>query len=332
VQTTPTGAADVAVAADGTLVYVSGGVSAGGVRSSLVWVDRQGQETPFPAPPRSYNYPRLSPDGTRLALSINDQELDVWLWDLGRATLTRTTFEPGYDSYPVWAPVGGQLFFSSERGGERNLFAQAADGTGAITRLTESPNTQYPTSISPDGTRLVFTDLALTAGGDVMQLRLDGTHAVTPLVQTPFTERNGEVSPDGRWLANEAHDSGRVEVYVRPFPAVSRGHWQVSTDGGTRPLWARNSQELFYLAPTGALMRVGMAGGPAWAATAPTKLFEGRYGTAPIFAGRTYDVSPDGRRFLMVKPFGAPDATGAPASLIIVQHWFEELKRLVPTN
>ncbi len=113
-----------------------------------------------------------------------------------------------------------------------------------------------------------------------MQLRLDGTHAVTPLVQTPFTERNGEVSPDGRWLAYEANDSGRFEIYVRPFPDVSSGHWQVSTDGGTRPLWARDGHELFYLAPTGALMRVGVARGSTWVATAPTKLFEGRYGAA----------------------------------------------------
>ena len=177
-------------------------------------------------------------------------------------------------------PIAASSSSAPSGRGERNLFAQAADGTGAITRLTESPNTQYPTSVSPDGTRLVFTDFAVPAGADVMQLRLDGTHAVTPLVQTPFTERNGEVSPDGRWLAYEANDSGRVEIYVRPFPDVTSGHWQVSTDGGTRPLWARNGQELFYLTPTGALMRVDVAGGPTWMATAPTKLFEGRYGAA----------------------------------------------------
>ena len=108
-----------------------------------------------------------------------------------------------------------------------------------------------PTSVSPDGTRLVFTETAPTTGQDVMQLRLDGTHAVTPLVQTPFSERNGEVSPDGRWLAYEANDSGRFDIYVRPFPDVSSGYWQVSTDGGTRPLWARNGQELFYLTRDG---------------------------------------------------------------------------------
>jgi hypothetical protein len=197
-------------------------------------------------------------------------------------------------------------------------------------RLTQSPNAQFPTSLSPDGTRLVFTENA-TAAEDVLQLRLDGTHVVTPLVQTPFSERNGEASPDGRWLAYEANDSGRFDIYVRPFPDVSSGHWQVSTDGGTRPLWARNSQELFYLTPAGALMRVGVGRGPTWVATAPTKLFEGRYG-APANVGRTYDVSPDGQRFLMIKPVGSPDATGAPASLVVVQHWAEELKRLVPTT
>ena len=227
-----------------------------------MWVDRQGRETPLPAPPRSYVYPRLSPDGSRLALHIGDKELDIWLWDLSRPTLTRVTSDPGLDTYPVWTPDGRQLLLSSEREGGRNLFSQAADGIGATTRLTRSPNAQFPTSVSPDGTRLVFTEIApATAAGDVMQLRLDGRHAVTPLVQTPFSERNGEVSPDGRWLAYDANDSDRFEIYVRPFPDVTKGVWPVSTDGGSRPLWARNGQELFYLTPTGAVMRVGVQAG-----------------------------------------------------------------------
>ena len=288
VLTRPGGDAGVAVAADGTLVYVSGDVSAVGLRS-LVWVDRRGQETPIPAPPRNYAFPRLSPDGTRLAIYIPDQEIDIWLWDLARATLTRATFDPGVEVFPVWPPDGRQLLFSSARAGAVNLFAQAADGSGDVTRLTTSPNIQHATSVSPDGTRLVFTETTPMTGQDVMQLRLDGTHAVTPLVRTPFNERNGEVSPDGRWLAYEANDSGRFDIYVRPFPDVSSGYWQVSTDGGTRPLWARNSQELFYLSVTGALMRVGVAHGPTWAATVPTKLFEGRYGAAAGQSGRTYE-------------------------------------------
>ena len=167
--------------------------------------------------------------------------------------------------------------------------------------MTESPNAQFPTSVSPDGTRLVFTEVATTSG-DVLQLRLDGTHAVTPLVQTPFSERNGEVSPDGRWLAYEANDSGRFEVYVRPFPDVSSGHWQVSTDGGTRPLWARNGQELFYLTRDGRPharrrgTRADVVGDRADEAVRGTP-----YGAEAFHSGRTYDVSPDGRRFLMIK-------------------------------
>jgi serine/threonine-protein kinase len=302
------------------------------LQKTLVWVDRQGQETPIPAPLRSYVYPRLSPDGKRLALFLNDQEMDIWNWDLARATLTRVVFDPRLDTYPLWTANGRKLLFTSERAGGRNLFAQAADGTGAPSRLTESPNDQLPTSLSPDGTRLAFDELRPATGSDVMQLRLDGTHEVTPLVQTPFTERNGEISPDGRWLAYEANDSGRFEVYVRPFPDVASDHWQVSTGGGTRPLWARNSQELFYLTATGALMRVGVARGPTWAATAPTKLFEGRH-VAPAFLwGRTYDVSADSRRFLMIKDSAAGDPSATPASMVVVLNWTEELKQRVPTR
>ena len=125
-----------------------------------MWVDRQGRETPIPAPPRAYVYPRLSPDGTRVAVSATDQEYDIWVWDLGRTTLTRVTFDPGFDAYPVWTPDGRRLIFSSERAGARNLFWQAADGTGAVERLTESPNQQNATAVSPDGRRLIFTETA----------------------------------------------------------------------------------------------------------------------------------------------------------------------------
>ncbi len=227
-----------------------------------MWVDRQGRETPIPAPPRAYVYPRLSPDGTRIAVYAGDQEADIWVWDLGRTTLTRATFDPGLDIYPVWTPDGRRVIFSSERAGARNLFWQAADGTGAVERLTESPNQQNATAVSPDGRRLIFTETAPKTGEDVMQMDLDGTRRVTPLVQSPFAERNGVVSPDGRWLAYEANDSGRFEIWVRPFPEVNSGHWQVSTAGGTRPLWARSGQELFYVSPTGALMRVGVERAP----------------------------------------------------------------------
>jgi serine/threonine-protein kinase len=150
-------------------------------------------------------------------------------------------------------------------------------------------------------------------------------------VQSPFAERNGTVSPDGRWLAYEANDSGRFEIYVRPFPEVNSGRWQVSTTGGTRPVWARSGQELVYVSPTGALMGVGVAPGPSWAATAPTLVVKEGYFTNLNWWGRSYDISPDGQRFLMIKE-GGIDGTATPSSIIVVQHWVEELKRFVPAK
>ena len=148
-----------------------------------------------------------------------------------------------------------------------------------------------------------------------MQVELNGTRRVTPLVQSPFAERNGIVSPDGRWLAYEANDSGQFEIYVRPFPDVNSGRWQVSTGGGTRPLWAPNGQELFYVSPAGALMRVGVERGPSWAATTPTTAAQGRIRHGP---GRE---SRSNLRHLAGRPAvpgdqagGGSDPTAAPAT------------------
>jgi serine/threonine-protein kinase len=336
---TANGGVDAAVAGNGTLAYVSGS-GAVAEKRALVWVDRQGRETPIPAPPRSYLYPRLSPDGTRIAVYATNPESDIWVWDFSRTTLTRVTFGPGFDGYPTWTPDSRRLIFTSDRAGaRRNLYWQAADGTGAIERLTESPAGigQDATALSPDGRRVIFTEIATEiapkTGEDVMQVELDGTHRVTPLVQSSFIERNGVVAPDGRWLAYEANDSGRLEIYVRPYPEVNSGHWQVSTGGGTRPLWARSGQELVYVSPTGALMQVGVERGPSWAATTPTLLIKEGYFTIPGGnTGRTYDISPDGQRFLMIKEGGGTDQTAAPPQIIVVQHFDEELKRLAPTK
>lgn len=322
------GSADVAVASDATTVYVPGGVA--GATRTLIWIDRRGQETAIAAPPRAYQYPRLSPDGGRAAIFINDQQSDIWTWTLARSALTRVTFDASIENYPVWAPDGRRMLYASGRTGQQNLFAQSADGTGGVERLTESPRVQLPTSISPDGKRVVFTENASATGQDVMQLLLDGKREVTPLVRTPFTERNGEISPDGRWLAYESDASGRFETYVRPFIDGGGGQWQVSSGGGTRPLWARNGQELFYLGPAGALMRVGLVSGSAWSAGEPTKLFDGVFVASGATPGRTYDISPDGRRFLMIKQ--PVDPSASPASMVVIQHWGEELKRLAPVS
>ena len=182
------------------------------------------------------------------------------------------------------------------------------------------------------GTPVVFDELTPTMGRDVLQIALDGTRRVTPLLQTTFDERNGIVSPDGRWLAYESNSSGSFEIYVRPFPNVDGGQWLVSTAGGRQPLWARSGKELFYVGADGALLRAPVeASGTTWNAGTPMKLFEGRYVTGSGTLLRTYDVSPDGQRFLMIKAPGTDAGTAVPA-LIVVQHWDEELKRLVPAT
>jgi len=333
VTMTGNGAAGFAVARDGTLVYVPGDAAVRRAARTLVWVDRQGREEPINAPARQYTYPRISPDGTRVALDVRDQQNDIWIWHLARGTLTRFTLDPAEDQYPVWTPDGRRLLFRSARSGQSNLFWQAADGTGAVERLTQSENPQWAYAMTRDGTRLVFREDNPKTGRDLMALTLDKQRQAHPLVRTTFAEFNGEISPDGRWLAYQSSESGQNEIFVQPFPNVGEGRWQISTGGGAEPLWARGGQELFYLAPTGALMSIRIERAQTFAFGTPTKLFEGRYFLVdPVAEGRKYDVSPDGKHFLMIKPGGAVEQTAPPANIIVVQNWLEELKRLVPTK
>jgi serine/threonine protein kinase/Tol biopolymer transport system component len=323
VTTMPTGAANYALADNGTLVYLTGGVSRQVARNSLVWVTRQGREEKIPtAPERAYLYPRLSPDGTRIALDVRDQEEDIWVWDFGQKLLTRLTFDRGSDQYPVWTPDGRRIIFGSARAGTANLYSQLSDGTGKPERLTTSVKLQHPQSISPDGVRIVYREEGGATGVDLMALVQNGERPGEPLVVTPAAELNAEVSPNGRWLAYESNESGQHEIYVRPFPQVDGGRWQISTAGGTHPLWSRNGRELFFLDPNHALFAVAVQTTGAFSTGNPRKLLDSRYIVGP---GRTYDVSLDGQRFLMIKSPLA-EQTAASGRIVVVLNWFEELK------
>ena len=186
------------------------------------------------------------------------------------------------------------------------------------------------------GTRLVFRENHPESGEDLGVLSMEGDRSMAPLVATEFIERNAELSSDGRWIAYESNASGPFEIYVRPFPDVDDGQWLVSTNGGQRPLWSPDGRELFYLSGGAnlnrpVLMVVPIQTDSTFTPGKPEVLFEGPYRTAEP-TGRTYDVSPDGQRFLMIKEGGGAEDASAPAELIIVQHWFEELRRLVPTD
>ena len=219
-----------------------------------------------------------------------------------------------------------------------NLYTQNADGTGAAERLTTSPNQQAAASITPDGTRVVGTEIA-QAARDVVAFPLaanrpgtssspgTSTSPAEPLVHTLFDEGNPEISPDGRYLAYQSNESRQFEIYVRPFPRVNDGRWEVSTGGGTRPAWSRDGRELFYLDKANTLMAVSVqTTGSTFSAGTPRRVFDTPY-AAPAYS-RTYDVSPAGRRFLMIKESagaGQPSAT-TPATMVVVLNWFEELK------
>jgi len=327
--TGPTGTANYGVSENGTMVYVAGGVSA--LARTLVWVDREGREELIDVPPRTYAKPRISPDGTKLALDVRDQELDIWTWDLARETLTRLTFDPGQDESPVWSSDGRRIAYSSSGGGnvaaDTILFWQAADGTGSAELLAESSGQSFPTSFLPDATGfLVYGTVTAGNGDDIAIFRFEGEDGATPLLETTFEESYPAVSRDGRWLVYVSDESGSNEIYVRPFPDIDAGRWQVSTGGGTQPLWARNGRELFYRNGE-AVIAASIQTDPSFRAGNPEMMFEGNYLMSQ--GGPNYDVSPEDDRFLMIKAVENPSAT---LQVIIVENWFTELERLVPTT
>ena len=320
---TASGAAQLSLSETGSLVYVVAGRRE---ERTLVWVDRQGKEEALTAEPRAYVYPRLSPDGSRLALEVRDQETDIWVWDFVPGTLTRITFGRSRDLYPIWTPDGASVAFASNRNGVYDLYSKAADGTGAVERLTENLNRDSPNAFTPDGSQLVFGSVSGTQEGwDLRVLSLGGSSE--PLLATEFNERNAELSPDGQWLAYESNASGQYEIYVRPFPNVDEGQRLISRDGGTRPLWAPDGRELFYLSRGGELMAVRVQTEPSFAPGNAQVVFGGR--TLAPALGRSYDISPDGKRFLMIKE---PTRDASSTEIILVQNWFQELERLVPTG
>jgi len=264
-----------------------------------------------------------------VALDIRDQEIDIWIWDFARETLTRLTFGPYRDLLPVWTPDSRRIVFNSEKNSRSgDLYLQAADGTGTAERVNEG---QAPYAFTPDGSTLLYrvdTTPPAKTGTDFWVLTMDGRRN-EPLLQSPFNERHGELSGDGRWLAYTSDESGHNEVFVRSFPDVNNGRWQVSTAGGTHPVWARSGEELFFLSPAGEVMGVRIMRGSTWNASAPVKLVDAGYYTNPG-GDRTYDVAPDGRRFLMIKRSDPATLTSAAPQMVVVQNWFEEVRRLVP--
>ncbi len=316
------GCGQFAVAAPGTLIYLKG--DARGIKCRLVTVDRAGGERPLLEEPGAFSDPYLSPDGRQLAVAIQGIHQDLWLVDVARRTLSRLTFDPTEEFSPRWTPDGRRLFYALiEAGGDPQIYVMAADGSGSREPvLGRAEFARFPCSVAPDGRSLAYTEAIADENADIWVLPLEGDRKPIPFVKTPFNEFGPEFSPDGRFLAYVSNESGRLEVYVRPFPGPGPKR-QVSVGGGTSPAWSKTGREMFYRNGD-AVMAVAVTTGPEFSSAAPRILFRGEYEepARPDWP-RNYDVMPDGRQFVMIKP----DPDVHPTRAQVVLHWFEELKR-----
>lgn len=323
-----TGASQYGLSANGTLVDLPGDQTTRNVARTLVWVDRQGREAPIAGVPvRSYNAVKISPDGSRLALDLRDQAQDIWTWDLKRAKLERFTVGPGLNAFPVWTPDGRRIVFGGLQGGlVQNLFWQPTDGSGPPTRLTTSSGSQSASTISPDGTKVLMREVNAETGADIVMLSL-ATGKSEPLLQTHYGEAQPVISPDGRMVAYEWTETGRSQIYVATFPDVTAGRWQVtdaSIGSGKKPVWSRDGRELFFVSD-GALYALPVRTSPTFSSDTPAQLFKIR-DLPGLGGGSFYDVSPDGRRFMVIKDAPLADNDPARPKLIVVVNWIEQVK------
>jgi eukaryotic-like serine/threonine-protein kinase len=309
--------AQYAVSDSGTLAYVQ--AQSGVFERRLVWVNRDGTVTPIAAPPNAYSDPVIAPDGRSIALSVQGTTQTLWLYDLVRSSLT-TLPATGSLQSPVWTPDGRRLAYRATRAGYRNMFWRSGDGSGEEERLTTSERLQTPSTISRDGQFLLFTEVAADTGNDIWVIGTDPQQR-TPraVVKTRFQEISPQISPDGKWLAYSSDESGRLEIYVSPFPGAG-GKIAISTYGGTEPRWSRDGRELFYRQDD-RMMAVTMTPGSSLTASSPRTLFEGRYQVSDTNSGG-FDVAPDGR-FLMIQPTVAEQPA---TEFNIVLGWFNEVR------
>jgi len=326
-----------AVSDSGTLLYMprvtTGAMSA---RRALMWVDRTGKEDPLPAKPNAYTNPAISPDGGKIAVNIGSLVRgDIWIWDIARETLTRLTFNTG--STPLWTTNGDRIAYESVRQGFFSLYWKAIDGIGEEEQLCPAQLRRlFPCSWSGDANTMVTLETGDYTKWAIGLMSMEGNRARKPLLQNGAQP---QVSPNGRWIAYTSRESGQNQIYVRPFPEIETGsRWQLSTGGGNSPRWSRDGRELFYRSRD-EVMAITVRTDPGFSFDGPKTLFRGAYVAADAVTSTldldSWDVSPDGKRFLMIKELAAAgdsSGLGTPLRINIVLNWFEELVQRVPVK
>jgi eukaryotic-like serine/threonine-protein kinase len=319
-------AGQFSISDSGWLVYAVGGIFQD-LHSTLVWVDLKGNVRPA-APLEAYFLsPRLSPDGQRIAYTTMGTRNRAWVYDLDRGTATPLTAD-GKVGFVTWTPDGRRVVFGwSKVGPTSALFWQPVDGSSPMERLTTSDNSQWPGSLSPDGDTLAFVEDRPETGADILLLDLR-SRRVTPFLNSTAHEMDPTFSPDGRWVAYVSDESGRWETYVKPFPGPG-GKWQVSSEGGGQPLWARSGRQFFYRSwDRRKVWAVDVRTEQGFSAGRPRPLFDGSGFQGG--ASHSWDISLDGQRLLMVK---LEERKAAPLTeMVLVENWFEELERLAPAG
>jgi len=330
------GIGQIALGRDGTMLYVRGGTTAG--QDEVVSVSRDGSDvvrldSSWSAPVEATGGLALSPDGSRVALSVRDSttgRVDVVVVPVRAGPTTRLTSRgAGVNIRPAWSPDGRRVLYASGAGPvAARLWERSADGGGRPTPVPMAEKRAVWEGLwSPDGKWIVYRTYDGAAGnGDILAVRTSGDSTPVPLAHTDAQEYGPALSPDGRWLAFTSSSSGRMEIYVCPFPAAGDGLWPISSDGGTEPEWSHDGRQLFYRNGAGEMIAVDVTTGSTFSAGAHHRLFDAR-GYLANFQSHFYAVAPDDRRFIMVRPVASAGASAASAPrLVLVRHWLPELR------
>ena len=305
--------AKAGVSRDGAIAFASGSVGLG----TLVSIARNGTIKDLGSPPKFYQTPRLSPDGRRIAAQVIDAGNEIWTYDLPGKTLTRLTFDRTA-LRPIWTPDGRHIVYERHGDGSDDLAEIPADGSSQAEPLVVGPGDQVPGGFTPDGRILVIREQGFGGKRHLSWVAMDSTQTTHPLFESGFESYAPTLSPDGKWIAYVSDESGRPEIYVRPFPGPG-GKWQVSKDGGNEPQWSHTGREIFFRSGQ-MMMAAEVRTAPTFAPGAIRSLFQTK-----SFAGinyATYDVTRDGNNFIMTQPLAQNDQT-----VVVLLNWFENLGR-----